>query len=375
MKIAMIFPYAPVYRGPIYELMDKELDIDWYFCGNAQRPLRLYDYTRLKKVGLSLKEKTLLGSIVYFEGIKKLNLDEYDAIIVPSVIRNLSMWWLMKKYAGGKRGPKLYYWTHGWYGREGCFSSIIKDIFYKPVDGFFLYNTRAKELMLKRGYESAKLHVIYNSLDYDCQLPLRKSMKASGLYHEHFGNDNPNIVFIGRLTKIKRFDLLVDAVFDLKNRGKLVNVTFIGDGAERKWIESRIIGLAIQNQVWFYGECYNEKTNAEMIYNADICVSPGNVGLTAMHVLMFGCPVITNDDYEHQGPEFEAIEEGKSGTFFKAGDSQSLADTISRWLTEHKKDREQVRQACYKVIDEVWNPHNQLKVLKEALSKIEYASK
>lgn len=37
MKIAMVFPYAPSYREPIYQLMDKSFDIDWYFCGNATR--------------------------------------------------------------------------------------------------------------------------------------------------------------------------------------------------------------------------------------------------------------------------------------------------------------------------------------------------
>lgn len=43
-KIAMLFPYAPSYREPIYKLMDEELDVDWYFCGNANRNLKMLNY-------------------------------------------------------------------------------------------------------------------------------------------------------------------------------------------------------------------------------------------------------------------------------------------------------------------------------------------
>ena len=55
------------------------------------------------------------------------------------------------------------------------------------------------------------------------------------------------------------------------------------------------------------GECYSEETNAKLIYNADLCVAPGNIGLTAIHVMMFGCPAITHNDFKWQMPEFEAI--------------------------------------------------------------------
>ena len=54
-KIAMLFPYAPSYREAIYKLMDKELDVDWFFCGNAKRNLKLFDYSLLKHCDLSME--------------------------------------------------------------------------------------------------------------------------------------------------------------------------------------------------------------------------------------------------------------------------------------------------------------------------------
>ena len=95
-KIAMLFPYAPSYREAIYKLMDKELDVDWFFCGNAKRNLKLFDYSLLKHCDLSMEETKVLGTVVYYKGIKKLNLQRYDAIICPGVIRSLSEWWLLQ---------------------------------------------------------------------------------------------------------------------------------------------------------------------------------------------------------------------------------------------------------------------------------------
>ena len=100
-KIAMLFPYAPSYREAIYKLMDKELDVDWFFCGNAKRNLKLFDYSLLKHCDLSMEETKVLGTVVYYKGIKKLNLQRYDAIICPGVIRSLSEWWLLQRMGKG----------------------------------------------------------------------------------------------------------------------------------------------------------------------------------------------------------------------------------------------------------------------------------
>lgn len=80
-------------------------------------------------------------------------------------------------------------------------------------------------------------------------------------------------------------------------------------------ILKKCIRERVDKNVWFYGSCYDEQTNAELIYNADMCVAPGNVGLTAIHAMTFGCPVITHSDFKWQMPEFEAIHPGKTGDF------------------------------------------------------------
>ena len=367
MKLLLNCNIAAHYRAPIFELIDKEIGCDFCF-GDKLGDIKKMDYTRLHGRVITV-HNIISKKFEYQKGLIKLLFTKYNTYILYASPRCVSMWLflVLRKLFFSKK--KVYGWSHGMLGKEGRKTWWIYRRMFNLLDGAFIYNERSTQIMAERGIPASKLHTIYNSLDYDKQLPLRESLVNTSIFKNHFENDNKNIIFIGRLTKVKRFDLLIDAISLLKGRGELVNVTFIGDGEERNNMERLVEEKSIKEQVWFYGACYDERTNAELIYNADLCVSPGNIGLTAMHVLMFGCPAITNDGFDSQMPEFEAIQENNTGAFFKEGDSVSLADCISRWFKDHKNEREKVRESCYQIIDTKWNPHNQIRILKAVLDQ------
>ena len=222
--------------------------------------------------------------------------------------------------------------------------------------------------MMSNGLPSDKLVVIHNSLDYDVQLRIRERLKPSDIYKSHFKNDNANIIFIGRLTHSKRIDLLLSSVAQLSKKGLKFNVVLVGDGEGRKDLEQMVVKLNLPN-VWFYGASYDEEQNAKLIYNSDFCVSPGNVGLTAIHCLTFGTPVLTHNDFPYQGPEFEVIEDGKTGAFFERNSESSLAiaiENLNRIMSECGRDT--IRRNCYDKIDKEWNPNYQIRVFKEVLN-------
>ena len=367
MKILQQDNIGSHYRSAIYKLMDQELNCDFCF-GDKLDDIKKMDYSVLSHKVKEVHNKQFRGGFYYQKGILQFLREDYDIYIFIGDTRCISTWLFCVLVRLFYPEKTVYFWSHGWYGKETYFERLIKKFFFKlPKGGCFLYGKHARDLMIKEGFSPNKLYVIHNSLDYDTQLSLRESLQIKPIYYEHFSNSYNNIVFIGRLTKVKRFDLLLEAIAILKLRGEIVNIIFIGDGVERQNMENMAINKGIISQVWFYGASYDEKTNAELIYNADLCVSPGNIGLTAIHVMMFGCPAITNDDFKHQMPEYEAILEGLTGSFFRANDCKSLADTISRWFVEHSDDREQVRRNCYKEIDNEWNPHMQVALIKQVL--------
>jgi glycosyltransferase involved in cell wall biosynthesis len=143
-------------------------------------------------------------------------------------------------------------------------------------------------------------------------------------------------------------------------------MTYVGDGTKKGELETLVQESGLEKNVWFYGSCYDEKQIAQIIYNADLCISPGDVGLTAMHAMTFGTPVISHNNFCHQMPEFEAIEEGKTGAFFHENNVESLADSIQAWLA-NGLDREQIRQNCYDVIDKKYNPHLQVEMIRKVI--------
>lgn len=362
-KMCLIASSAPTYRKEIFNRMGKDLGCDFLLGAGPTKQMDIHSLpghiytTRTIHIGNS--------KLCWQPGMLS-NTKDYGCLIVNLEFVSISGWFLL--ILAKIRRQKTFYWGHGWYGREGFLKRIIKKLYYSLCTGLLLYGDRAKELMIEAGYKKEKLHVIHNSLAYSEQLPLREAMRPSSIFEEHFGNKDRNIIFIGRLRKVKRFDLLIDAVAQLKKRNQNVNVTFIGDGEERQELEQRVRKLGLEHNVWFYGTCFDEETNAVLIYNADLCVSPGNIGLTAIHVMMFGCPAITNDNFEKQMPEFETIHEGTTGAFFKAEDASSLADVISLWFLKHGGDRERIRENCFKEIDDKWNPNYQIGVLKNAIT-------
>lgn len=368
-KLCLINNTAPRYREAIYRAIDVEYDCDWYF-GHTKTDIKEMDISCLKNVTYYKTVGNPEKWYVKWGTLRLLFKRKYQTYFSLFSTRSITDWvfiWLAFKFFKKK---KFYIWTHGWYGKETGRDAKMKLWLYRNVTGTFVYGDRAKELLIKEGVPAEKIFPIHNSLDYDKQLELRKSISASSIYQEHFGNANPVIVFIGRLTKVKQLDMVVDALANLKQRGEEYNLVFVGDGVERGSLELRVESLGLRDSVWFYGACYDEKTNAELIYNADLCVAPGNIGLTAMHVLMFGCPAISHNDFAWQMPEFEAIKVGETGDFFERNNVESLSSTISKWFAEKKDKRDDVRQACYKEIDTNWNPYYQMELIKKVIKTV-----
>lgn len=350
------------YRKNIWLLMDKELPCDFYFGDTRPGEIEPIPYELFEHFK-GVFHNVNIGQFYWQKGALSLLKSDYTDIITPAEPFCLSSWLLIlfaKRYH-----KNVFSWTHGAYGKENGFKRRLIKWKIKRLKGCFLYGEYARDLLIKWGVPQSKLHVVYNSLNYDEQLPMRKELVPSDFYQQHFKNDNRNLVFIGRLTMVKKLDKVLKAVAQLKERGLALNVTFIGDGTEKQGLMALAKQLNLEH-VWFYGACYDEKQIAQFLYNADLCVSPGNVGLTAMHAMSFGCPVISHNNFAMQMPEFEAIKEGETGAFFKEDDTDCLADAIFNWIN-NSGDRESVRQACYKVIDEKYNPHVQLETLRTTI--------
>jgi glycosyltransferase involved in cell wall biosynthesis len=348
--------------------MDRELKCDFYFGDNLFFDLEKIDYSIL--TGFRSELRTLkIRSWKWHLGIIKVLRKKYDTYIItgdPAYLSN----WLLLIYCNIKH-KKLFMWCHGLKTEPGNnyrFVEKMEEVFYKnKMVELLLYGNYSRDLMLKLGYNGSKLHVIYNSLDSETQNYIRKTLKSSDIYEKHFQNNDPVIIFIGRLQKDKKLELIINSQKYLTKQGILFNTVFIGTGELELKLRDMSIKSSLIDRIWFYGSCYEEQQIAPLIFNATLTVSPGNIGLTAIHSLVYGTPVITHSNYHKHGPEFEAITSGITGDYFEEDNCTDLSQKISIWIRRSKFERDVIRRACYKIVDLYYNPDYQIILLKSLL--------
>ncbi|MEO1013518.1 MAG: glycosyltransferase [Bacteroidota bacterium] len=176
--------------------------------------------------------------------------------------------------------------------------------------------------------------------------------------------ESSQLIFIGRLTRQKKLNILIDAVTLLKEEGRLVNLLFVGDGEEKTVLQRQMEKNDISDQICFYGASYDETTNYKLIASSDCCVAPGEIGLTAIHSLMYGVPVISHSNPDKQMPEFEAIVQGFNGDLFEHNNVEDLKSKIKNVLDFKKtRSRMEIKKNCYQIVDQYYNPIYQVQVI------------
>lgn len=364
MKICCIFNYAPHYRYPIYELMSKEFDVDFYFGDKLDNgeDIKKFEYEKLNGFKREFEVK-ILPHFTIWKGLLNLLFKHYDVYILSGRTRILNQWLFL--VIAKLLSKKTYNWWHGFApGRElKGFNFLKEKIFFNLFSGHFIYGDKARKYMIEKGFATKKMITIYNSLNYDVAKKMRKQNLQNDIYIKHFNNRFPTLIFIGRLTKIKKLEMIIQSYRKLQSMGFNCNITFVGDGPERKILEKL---SEHDKNIWFYGSLYDENKIACLLYNADLCLSPGNVGLTAIHAIYYGLPVITNNNFTQQMPEHEAIVPLKTGDFFVENDVDSMTTVIVNWF-KRNPDRESIRKECYKIADTKFNPYYQITILKQMI--------
>jgi glycosyltransferase involved in cell wall biosynthesis len=344
--------------------MEDELDCNFVFGNINDGHIKKLDISSFHQKTIQFQTKKILV-FNWIKGSVKLAFSSYRKYVLTGDIRCISNWLIL--IFTRLLGKKTYLWTHGWYGNETTSKIIIKKIFFGLSNGLFLYGDYAKKLMIEEGFSKDKLHVIYNSLSYNLQLEVRKNLRPSNICNEYFQETAPVVIFTGRLTKKKKIDLLIDAHKHLNSQGIKINVLLLGAGQEADYLKEKAEKWGLADFYCFYGECYDENIIGNLYYNSTVCVSPGNVGLTAIHALTYGCPVITHDNFPLQMPEFEAIERGKTGDFFNFADAESLANTIKLWISNNYPKSKHLIENCFEIVNLKFNPDYQIKVFENVL--------
>lgn len=370
MKILYFTNIFPHYRTPIWKelINSNQFSIEFFYSKSKLNQIegvnleKTFGHENISKFHY-IKNYKIFGHIVWQSmSIKKSIFSNYDIIILLGDMKILSNW--IVSLISHFRNKKVVFWTHGIYGNEGYFKKKLRLLFLSLSHKILLYENNAKNQLVMSGLNPNDLHVVYNSLDFNIQKKLFEDLSQK----QHFQKNNrKKIIFIGRLTKIKKLDMLINVINRLNENIPLYDLKLIGDGPERSYLKS-LSKKGIQNgYITFFGPLYDEEKIAKLIFDSDLCVAPGNIGLTCIHSLTYGTPVCTHSNIINQMPEFEAIKEGVNGTLFKEDDIDDLELKIKTWFEKyHQKN---TKLSIRKVVDEDYNPHNQIRIINNMIDK------
>jgi len=368
-RVAIVMPYVAHYRHAMFRELILSLNkigvqVDVYAGLKPDVPaLSIIDPVSLPSEDPLKASWRIVRNIWVFKyfliqpGVFLKMLRGYDSVIFFGNMYYLSTWVasLLVKFRGGR----VYFWSHGFRYSEKGFKGWLRDLFYNISDGMFLFGERARVIMSRRGHSPDKLHVIYNSLDYEAHLRILSKLKKSGIVEPN--PERLQIVAVGRLTAGRRIDMLLTAAKSLLASYRGLQVVIIGDGPERAKVEERIRELGLEETVNMVGASYDEEEVARWIYSSHVSCIPGDIGLFGIHSMTFGVPVITHDDFSTQGPEAEIIVEYETGGFYENGNIDSLCEKIKYWLDKMSdaNQAEEVRRLCQERVRLNFTPHSQ----------------
>jgi len=371
MRVAVVYHMFPHYRLPVIRALMRLPNHQFLFLGSGED---LDGILHADFIGVAPFEPAPFheryGVMWQSRAVSVSLRRDVDALIYLGNPNYLSTW--VGAAIARLLGKPVLLWTHGWLRHEHGLKRVLRQLFYRLGNEVLVYAPRAARIGANSGFPATRIHTIYNSLDTDAAAGVIDAIEHDALFQidPRAGFTDPKrplVICTARLTDSCRFDLLFEAAAILQARGRPLNILLVGEGLVAPALDALAtrLGLAVR----FFGACYDEAVLGQLIYHADVTVSPGKIGLTAMHSLMYGTPAITHGDLDHQMPEVEAIRPGQTGALFRRGDAGDLARVLGDWL-DSGYDRATVRAACLAEIAARWNPDVQAALIEQSLDRV-----
>ncbi|MCX7046657.1 MAG: glycosyltransferase family 4 protein [Candidatus Sumerlaeota bacterium] len=200
--------------------------------------------------------------------------------------------------------------------------------FVIPNARLFMTNAEhGAERLDKWGYPTARIRVIHGGVDFPPPPPpagwsARKEIQAP-----------PNMRLIGwagRMEKIKRVDLLIAAVREMRRKNYPIGLVLLGNGPAYDKLKALARQLKIIQAVKFVG---NVPRPTDWFREMDVCALTSDVDLfpsAVLEAMACGRPVVAT----RVGGVPEIIKDEKTGLLIPPGDLDALVAALLRILTD-----------------------------------------
>ena len=214
-------------------------------------------------------------------------------------------------------GPANKKWAEG---------LILRQAFWYPADLYIIANdgSNGYEYALKRGVPPHKIAFIRNGIDKVDNL-----IKDESLYKELAPNNEKLLLSVSRIAYTKNIDKIVEAFFKVSKILPDTRLVIVGDGEERKAMETLGSRLGIAHRISFVGlidqqDVFRYHSVADIFISMNEISSLSNAVFEAMSC---GKCVIALD----RGATRELIRDGENGIIIES--YEELSDAIIRLLS------------------------------------------
>jgi glycosyltransferase involved in cell wall biosynthesis len=173
-------------------------------------------------------------------------------------------------------------------------------------------------------------HIAMQDIPRERIFHIPNMVKCVELPHRAERNNPPIIGAMGRFVAKKGFDVYIDALKQLKERGHRFRAILGGDGAEADSLRMQAQAAGLEDMLYFSGWVQDKK---HFYTSIDIFCLPSlhePFGIVLLEAFTYGAPVVSSDS---EGP-MEILTPGHDGLMVKKGDSNELADALAKMLEE-----------------------------------------
>ena len=182
-----------------------------------------------------------------------------------------------------------------------------------------------KEDLVGRGLDPAKIRVIPNGIELDRYTPDPEGVRS----------ERPSILFLGRLKKYKRVDLVMQALRHLLDRGLDAELRIGGDGDQLPALREEAARLGLEEHVRFLGFITHEEKLTELRRAwLHVLTSPKEGwGIANLEAAACATPTVASD-----APGLrESVVDGETGLLVPHGDVDALTEAIGGLLDDHAR--------------------------------------
>jgi glycosyltransferase involved in cell wall biosynthesis len=239
-------------------------------------------------------------------------------------------------------------------------AQYLIELTWKQSDHIFAYSNFGVNVYQSSGIEITKITNITNALpgsysEWENFIESRE---------KNLPKEPINLVFVGRLIKTKKVDLLLEALAFLDGSAKRAKSKFqlliVGDGPASK--ELKRMSKKIKNiNIKFFGSLYGAELD-KVLSKCHIGLMPGEGGLAINTFLTRGLPVVLGKN-AGDGTELDLIQDQINGLFFEDDNYISLANSILDSLNCFEDFSKNIKTNLYKLPTTSQQSKNMLKVM------------